>query len=207
MPNSNSKLVQPNARAEQERSATVKEINAKLAMVGADTQQEIMRMIEAQVRQANQANLREFDDNTEEIKEAYAHKERVNAKNFKKLQEAKRVRAELIAKAEEDYTAVIAEIRKSVETEEAFIAELEGKNEELRHELCARMDRGYPEDFVNRIMVPGIPKAGQKPVANPTWASKVAGMATATEEGTAMETNAPMSAQELRELEEAIRPK
>ncbi|KAJ2829985.1 hypothetical protein GGI24_002011 [Coemansia furcata] len=131
MPNSISKLVQPNARTEQELRATVKEINAKLAMVGADTQQEIKRMIEAQVRQANLANLREFDDNTEKITEAYAHKEQVNVKCFKKLQEAKRARAELMAKAEKDYTTVIAEIRESVEAEEAFITELEGKNEEL----------------------------------------------------------------------------
>ncbi|KAJ2835657.1 hypothetical protein FBU31_001562 [Coemansia sp. 'formosensis'] len=207
MPNSNSKLVQPNAWAEQGIRAIAEMVKAKLASAGSDEQHELMSMLEELIFKADWAKLREFNDKTEKIKEAYANKERVSAENFEKLQEAKRVRADGIAKLDEEYTAVTVKIRKRVEAEEAFIAKLDNENEELRKELRAWMSWGLPEEDVNRIMAPDMPKARQMTAAKPTWASKVAGMATATEEGTAMETNVPMSAQELRELEEAIRPK
>ncbi|KAJ2807981.1 hypothetical protein H4S07_003489, partial [Coemansia furcata] len=182
-------------------------VKAKLATAGSDEQHELMSMLEELIFKADWAKLQEFNDKTEKIKEAYANKERVSAENFEKLQEAKWVRADIVAKADEEYTAVTVKIRKRVEAEEAFITKLEGENEELQQELRARMYWGFSEEDVNRIMVPKIPKAGQKPAAKPTWASKVAGMMTAMEEGAAMETNAPISAQDHRELEKAIRPK
>ncbi|KAJ2833485.1 hypothetical protein GGI24_000827, partial [Coemansia furcata] len=112
-----------------------------------------------------------------------------------------------MAKLDEDYAAVTVVIRRKVEADEAVIAELDDEVEELRKELRDRISWGLPEEDVNMIMSPDMPKAGQKPVAKPTWASKVAGTAAAMEEGAAKETDAPMSAQEHRELEKAIRPK
>ncbi|KAJ2816282.1 hypothetical protein FBU31_006636, partial [Coemansia sp. 'formosensis'] len=209
MLNSNLNQEQPKAWDKQGIRAIADVVKAKLAVAGTDEQRELLSMLAEQLLQANQARLQDLKDKTEKVKDAYAHKDRVNAKNFEKLQEAKRVRADGMAKLDEDYAAVTLEIRKSVEAEEASIAELEGEEEELRKELHARMSWGFPEEDVNMIMVPDMSKLGQKPAAKPTWANKVAGTATATatEEGTAKGIGAPMSAQEHRELEKAIRPK
>ncbi|KAJ2811627.1 hypothetical protein H4S07_001940 [Coemansia furcata] len=176
-------------------------------MAGSDEQQELMSMLEEQILQADQAGLQGFNNNTKRIKEVYMHKEHTNAKYLEELQEAKWERADGMAKLAEKYTAVTMEIYRKVEADEAFIAELEGKNEELHKKLHARMNWGFPEETMNRIMALDMPKVGQKPVAKPTWASKVVGMAATMEEGAAKETDAPMSAQEHCKLEKAIRLK
>ncbi|KAJ2820427.1 hypothetical protein FBU31_005229, partial [Coemansia sp. 'formosensis'] len=205
--NSNSNQVQPNAWNELGQCAIIEEFEVKLATARSDEQQRIMHRLVNKITQANQEKLRELKDKTKKRKEAHAHKEHAKVKYSEELQEAKRVRAGIIAKADKGYTAVTMEIHKKVEADKAVIAELDGEVEELHKELCDRISWGLPEEDVNMIMSPDMPKAGQKPVAKPTWASKVAGMAAATEEGAAKETDAPMSAQEHRELEKAIRLK
>ncbi|KAJ2840568.1 hypothetical protein FBU31_000308 [Coemansia sp. 'formosensis'] len=135
------------------------------------------------------------------------HKEHAKVKYSEELQEAKWVRADRMAKLDEDYTAVTMVIHKKVEADKAIIAELDDEVEELHKKLHARMNQGFPEEDVNMIISPDMPKVGQKPAVKPTWASKVAGMAAAMEEGAAKETNAPMSAQEHHKLEKAIRLK
>ncbi|KAJ2832382.1 hypothetical protein FBU31_002087 [Coemansia sp. 'formosensis'] len=207
--NSNSNQAQPNAWDELGQCAIVEEFKVKLAMARSDEQQRIMRRLVNKITQANQEKLRELKDKTEKRKEAHVHKEHAKAKYSEELQEAKRVRADIIAKADEGYTAVTMEIHKKVEADEAIIAELDGEVEELCKEFYDRISWGFPEEDVNMIMVPDMSKLGQKPAAKPTWANKVAGTVTATvtEEGAAKETDAPMLAQEHCELEKAIRPK
>ncbi|KAJ2840624.1 hypothetical protein FBU31_000261 [Coemansia sp. 'formosensis'] len=205
--NSNLNQAQPNAWDKLGQCVIIEEFKAKLAMAGSDEQQRIMCRLVNKITQANQEKLRELKDKTEKRKEAHAHKEHAKAKYSEELQEAKRVRADIIAKADEGYTAVTMEIHKKVEADEAIIAELDGEVEELHKELHDRISWGLPEEDMNMIMSLDMPKVGQKPVAKPTWASKVVGMAAVTEEGAAKETNAPMSAQEHCKLEKAIRLK
>ncbi|KAJ2812024.1 hypothetical protein H4S07_001684 [Coemansia furcata] len=205
--NSNLNQVQPNAWDELGQCAIVKELEVKLATAGPDEQQRIMRRLVNKISQANQEKLRELKDKTEQRKEAHAHKEHAKAKYSEELQEAKRVRADGMAKLDEDYATVTVVIRRKVEADKAVIAELDDEVEELHKELHDRISWGLPEEDVNMIMSPDMPKVGQKPVVKPTWASKVVGMAAAMEEGAAKETDVPMSAQEHRELEKAIRPK
>ncbi|KAJ2826676.1 hypothetical protein GGI24_002842 [Coemansia furcata] len=128
--NLNSNQVQPNAWDELGQCTIVKELKVKLAMAGPDEQQRIMCRLE---------KLQELKDKTEQRKEAYVHKECTKAKYSEELQEAKRVRVDGIAKLDEDYAVVTLEIWKNMEAEEASIAKLEGEEEELCKELCARM--------------------------------------------------------------------
>ncbi|KAJ2837816.1 hypothetical protein FBU31_001063 [Coemansia sp. 'formosensis'] len=185
MLNSNLNQEQPKAWDKQGICMIADMVKAKLAVAGTDEQRELLSMLAEQILQANQVRLQDLKDKTEKVKDAYMHKDQLD----------------------EDYATVTLEIHKSVEAEEASIAELEGEEEELCKELCARMSWGFPKEDVNMIMVPDMSKLGQKPAAKPTWAGKVAGMAAAMEEGAAKETDAPMLAHEHCKLEKAIRLK
>ncbi|KAJ2085670.1 hypothetical protein GGI09_006832, partial [Coemansia sp. S100] len=63
---------------------------------------------------------------------ALVDKDHVDKPAYEMLQHAKNAKAETIAKAEEEYLAVLAEIHKSTETKEAKIAALKEKAEKQR---------------------------------------------------------------------------
>ncbi|KAJ2799521.1 hypothetical protein H4S07_005415, partial [Coemansia furcata] len=168
--NSNSNQVQPNAWDELGQCVIIEELEVKLAMAGPDEQQRIMHRLVNKISQANQEKLQELKDKTEQRKEAHVHKEHAKAKYSEELQEAKRVRADGMAKLDRDYATVTVVIRRKVEADEAIIAELDDEVEELHKELCDRISWGLPEEDVNMIMSLDMPKAGQKPVVKPTWA-------------------------------------
>ncbi|KAJ2752333.1 hypothetical protein GGI19_003896 [Coemansia pectinata] len=63
--------------------------------------------------------------------------------------------------AEEEYNAVMVEIRKSTEAKEATIAVLEEKAEKQRSNLRDRLTRVLSEDAVKKILAPTKPMAGQ----------------------------------------------
>ncbi|KAJ2064991.1 hypothetical protein GGI17_000592 [Coemansia sp. S146] len=101
-----------------------------------------------------------FEETEEEIAKALAHKERIYQRNYKKLQHAKQVKADSIATAEEEYNAVMVEIRKSIEAKEATIAALEEKAEKQRSKLRDRLTRVLSEDAVKKILAPTKPTVG-----------------------------------------------
>ncbi|KAJ2866745.1 hypothetical protein GGH94_001315 [Coemansia aciculifera] len=120
-------------------------------------------LLNAQPAQENQLQeeYQTFVEMEEALKKACAHKELVEKQVYKKLQHAKQVKANAIAKAEEEYNAVMVEIHKSIEAKEATIAALEENAEKQHSNLRDRLTRVLSEDAVKKILAPTKPMAGQ----------------------------------------------